>query len=70
MTPPFVVDEIVIDDLTQESHRVLGISYENGRCEDKKVSCYHCWGIWIDSDYLGGARYPWELTKIEDIRSS
>lgn len=64
-TSLFVVGEKVKDDLTRKEHTVIGISYKNGHCGDKKVSHYHCWGIWIDSDYAGGARHPWELTKIK-----
>ena len=68
MTPPFIVGEKVRDSLTRRFHTVIGISYKNGHCDDKLTNCHHCWGIWIDSDYFGGGRFPWELTKTEDIR--
>lgn len=68
MTPPFIVGERVRDTLTRKFHTVIGISYKNGHCDDKLTNCHHCWGIWIDSDYFGGGRHPWELTKTEDIR--
>lgn len=68
IAPPFIVGERVRDDLTRELHIVIGISYKNGHCDSKITNCHHCWGIWIDSDYLGGGRHPWELTKTEDIR--
>lgn len=63
--PLFVVGEKVMDDLTRELHLVIGISYKNGHCGDKKTNHYHCWGIWIDSSYLDGGRHPWELTKLK-----
>jgi len=65
LIPLFIVGEKVKDDLTRKEHTIIGISYMNGYCGDKTTSHYHCWGIWIDSDYAGGARHPWELTKIK-----
>jgi len=65
MNPPFIVGEKVIDDLICKEQTVIGISYSHGFVNgDKKCNNCHCWGIWIDSDYLDGARHPWELTKL------
>lgn len=66
MKPPFEVNEKVIDDLTGKKHTVIGISYSHGYVDgDKHCNNCHCWGIWIDSDWLDGARHPWELSKMK-----
>lgn len=64
MNVPFVVGQKVKDDLTRKEHTVIGVEYKHGKCGNPLENCYHCWGIWIDSDYVGGGRHPWELTEI------
>lgn len=70
MNLPFELGEEVIDDLTGNRVRVIGIKYADGRCGDPLIVSYDCWGIWVDNDYLDGARHPWELTKTRWIEKS
>ena len=68
----FAIGEEVYDDLTREICKVVGLSFEIGRCDpyNPNVSSVGCWGIWIDSEWLKGARHPWEITKLtEELRS-
>jgi hypothetical protein len=50
----FQIGDKVYDDLTREDSVILGISYD-GKALTK--------GYWIDSYYLDGGRFPWEITK-------
>ena len=65
----FHVGEIVHDDLTRELVKVIGISCAIGvQGTDKGVTKYpdEFWviGYWVDSDWVGCGRYPWELSKL------
>lgn len=51
----FKLDDVVIDDLTDKPHTITEI-----RSDRHGNMCYR-----IDSDYLDGLRYPWELTEPE-----
>ena len=49
------VGDKVYDDLTREIHTVTDIKYDkNGK------------GYWLDSPYLDGARFVWELSPPPD----
>lgn len=52
------VGDRVMDDLTNEIKTVISIS------KDRHGNV----GIWLDSDYLGGGRHPWEVTLWEKER--
>lgn len=53
----FEAGEEVLDTLTGKRHRIVKID---------KADFIKSFvdGIWIDSDYLDGGRYPWEVDKI------
>lgn len=66
----FKVNEMVYDDLTRHTCKIIGINYALGRVWDggRQVT-YHgvvC-GIWLDDPYLDGGRHPWEVTKLRDV---
>lgn len=49
------VGDLVKDDLTRTVCTVVKVETSpNGSV-----------GIWLDNDYLGGGRHPWEVTEIE-----
>lgn len=50
----FEVGEVVFDDLTCKLCIIRRIS------ESKNAI-----GYWLNSNYLGGGRHPWELTKVK-----
>lgn len=50
------IDDVVIDDLTKKSAKVLKVWSDQ----------YGNVGIQIDNDYLEGLRHPWEITVKED----
>lgn len=64
----FNVGEKVWDDLTMQEATVIGITFEHGKkkVEDKRTAS-RCVGYWIDNNYLGGGRHPWELCKFRKI---
>ena len=59
------VGDTVYDCLTKKEAKVIGIKYEEGSFGDNETSV-GCWGIWVDNDWCGGARHPWEITKIKE----
>ena len=61
----FDIDEKVWDDLTHKYAKIIGIGFEDGYTKGNKFrSACACIGYWLDNDYLGGGRHPWEITKI------
>ena len=57
------VGDVVIDDLTGRKVTIIGVSYEDGKkSSSDKRSASHTVGYWVDNDYMGGGRHPWELT--------
>jgi len=50
------VGDKVYDDLTREIHTVTDIRYDN----DGNA------GYWLDSPYLDGARFGWEISRPPD----
>lgn len=52
----------VHDDLTGKSAKVIGVSYKEGKLPD--TNCIGAIGYFLDNDYLGGARHPWELSEL------
>jgi len=51
----FKLNEIVHDDLTNTKAIIIKI----------ETSQNNIVGYFIDNDYLGGGRHPWELTKVK-----
>ncbi len=47
------IGDEVHDDLTSKRSKIINIT------EDPKGN----FGIWLDNDYLGGGRHPWEISK-------
>ena len=55
------VGDMVYDLLTDSAIvKVKGIKYEEGNFGGKETNA-GSWGIWVDSEYLDGARHPWEV---------
>lgn len=62
----FEVGEKVFDDLTAKEATVIGISWARGFTENNRLrNQLDTLGYWLDNDYLGGGRHPWELTKLK-----
>jgi hypothetical protein len=62
------VGQRVRDDLTREEHTIIGVSYAEGKTNpDHKYNPNQmaCWGVYIDSPYLDGARHPWEVSCLD-----
>lgn len=53
----FELNETVFDDLTRKLGKILKITGKDSIL-----------GYWLDNDYLGGGRHPWELTKIRKVK--
>jgi hypothetical protein len=47
--------DIVWDDLTASKAKIIKVSVDRG-----------CVGYWLDNDYLGGGRHPWEISKTKE----
>jgi len=62
----FEVGERVHDDLTASLAMIIGISFKRGQkgLKDNSIAIDTI-GYWVDNNYLGGGRYPWEITKIK-----
>lgn len=58
----YKVGQVVRDDLTRKISVIIGISYKDGTNRDKDFNCSHCLGLWLNNDYLGGGRHPWEVS--------
>ena len=61
---PFRVGQEVWDTLTRSKATVIGISYEEGKRAGSNINCVGAWGIWLDNDYAGGGRHPWEVDEL------
>jgi hypothetical protein len=61
----FKVGDVVHDDLTGHEAIVIGVSYENGTVNHRLAEAIHTVGYWLNNDYLGGGRHPWEISKID-----
>ena len=62
----FNIDEIVWDDLTHKTAKIIGITFSSGYTEGNIFrNSYNTVGYWLDNDYLSGGRHPWEITKYE-----
>jgi len=59
--PPFNIGDSVFDILTKKKCKVIGITYDKGVTNNKNCNSVGTWGIYINSDYMDGARHPWEL---------
>lgn len=60
----------VIDDLTGEETTIVGVSITFGKVGGKiKISIYPSEtptiGYWVDNDYMGGGRHPWEISELK-----
>lgn len=52
----------VFDDLTRTEATVIGVNYSEGKTPSGlSIGCV---GYWLDNDYLGGGRHPWEVTEL------
>jgi len=60
----FDVNEKVFDDLTGEEATVIGIEFKNGKRFGEYATACNTVGYWVNNDYLGGGRHPWELSKL------
>ena len=49
----YKVGDKVLDELTGKIVTIRSINIENGNI-----------GYWVDSEYLGGGRHPWELSSL------
>lgn len=63
----FKVGDVVHDDLTGKDAVVIGISYHHGTTSNSLAEALHTVGYWLNNDYLGGGRHPWELSKIDNF---
>jgi hypothetical protein len=62
----FSVGDLVWDDLTHQTVKVIGIEYRNGQRskQDKRTAC-HTTGYWVNNSHVGGGRFPWELSSLD-----
>jgi len=59
----FSVGDIVFDDLQGKEAKVIGISFSTGFTDGNKFrNSADTVGYWLDNDYLGGGRHPWEVS--------
>ena len=59
------IGQDVVDDLTQKLTKIIGMTYTEGRtCSNSKRHNVGSWMIVVDSDYLDGARHPWEVSAV------
>ena len=61
---PFVTGQKVFDDLTGKEATVIGVTFQNGRKYDKNITQMGCFGIWLNNDYVGRGRHPWEISEL------
>lgn len=57
------VGDECIDDLTRERHKIVGVTVTIGTINGTRYAGPTV-GYWLDSDYLGGGRYPWEVSPL------
>lgn len=59
------VGDRVLDDLTCKPATIIGRSYHEGRKgPSDRANNMGSVGYWVDNDYMGGGRHPWEITKL------
>ena len=59
---------LVRDDLTRLKTTVIGVEYADGFTnpgETNNPNQMGCWGIYVNSQYLDGARHPWEISPLK-----
>lgn len=62
----FEVGEIVFDELTGEKVRLVGITFQRGKKGKNSLSvAMDTIGYWVDNNYLGGGRVPWEISSVK-----
>jgi hypothetical protein len=59
----YKVNQIVRDGLTGKISVVSGIEYKHGKRFGERCFGVHTVAIWLNNDYLGGGRNPWEISK-------
>ena len=59
----FQVGDRVFDLLTEKPATILGIKYQNGKC-NSNTTVSHAVGFWLNNNYLDGRRHPWEISEI------
>jgi len=64
---PYSKHDVVWDDLTGHEVIVNGIQYAEGHIHPEGPNPDHlaCWGIYVGSTYLDGARHPWEISPLQ-----
>lgn len=61
------VGDIVWDDLTGKKAKVLRIEITpRGTREGNSIAAYDLIGIWLDNDWVGGGRHPWEISLLRE----
>jgi hypothetical protein len=61
----FNVGDEVIDGLTDKKAKIIGISFSHGHADGNECQfAVMTIGYWLDNDYLGGGRHPWEISKL------
>lgn len=63
----FNIGERVFDDLTSKAVTIIGITYSEGYINGNLFS-YQAKnvGYWVNDNYLGNGRHPWELSKLKE----
>ena len=64
----FRIGDMVYDDLTRTEVKIIGISYQNGEQGPGTGNCMNCLGYWVNNDWVGGGRHPWEIWKLNKDR--
>jgi ribose 5-phosphate isomerase RpiB len=63
----FEVGEKVHDDLTHKEATIICIEFKDGCKQGEFAHALKTIGYWLDNDYLGGGRHPWEISKIRRL---
>jgi hypothetical protein len=60
----FKVGDKVYDDLTRAEATIIGKQTSEGVCDNK---AYHgvVVGYWLDNEWVGGGRHPWEISSLD-----
>lgn len=64
----FNVGEQIWDDLTHQYATIIGIEFKHGKRHGEYATAHSTVGYWVDNDYLGGGRHPWEISKVKGDR--